>query len=320
MFKRAERKQAKLRLALDGPSGSGKTHSALVVARGIVGPRGKIAVIDTERSSASLYADLAGGFDVCDLEPPYTPQRYIDALRAAEDAGYDLVIADSLSHAWSGEGGVLDMQAAAAKASRSGNGYTAWRDVTPQHNALVNALLGARSHIIATLRTKTAYEMQDENGKKKPVKVGLAPIQRDGMEYEFTVVLDLSIDGHIATPSKDRTGLFDGQHFVCSLKTGEALRAWLDGGAAEPEPRRKEDAPRASTSATSVPDELAALMLDELAALAVDEPEKIKAWCERARGANDKKPVLLAAFNERCKKWGIAPGKAARGEIVRVAA
>lgn len=312
MFKKAERKQAKLRLALDGPSGSGKTHSGIVISRGIVGPAGRIAVIDTERASASLYADLAGGFDVCDLEPPYTPQRYIAALQAAEEAGYDAVIVDSLSHAWSGDGGVLDMQAAAAKSSRSGNSYTAWRDVTPQHNALVNALLGSRCHVLATLRTKTAYEMQDENGKKKPVKVGLAPIQRDGMEYEFTVVLDLSIEGHIASASKDRTRLFDGQHFQPSVKTGEQLRAWLEGGVPTAEPPKSTPQQDQHAPATS--------MLDELVTLTAEQPDQIRAWCERAKNANGEKPALLAAFNERCKKLGIKPGAAARGEIVRVAA
>lgn len=310
MFKKAERKQAKLRLALDGPSGSGKTHSALVIARGLTGANGKIAVIDTERSSASLYADLAGGFDVCDLEPPYTPQRYIAAIHAAEESGYDVVIVDSLSHAWSGEGGVLDMQAAAAKSSRSGNTYTAWRDVTPQHNALVNSLLASRCHVIATLRTKTAYEMQDEGGKKKPVKVGLAPIQRDGMEYEFTVVLDLSIEGHIATASKDRTRLFDGQHFPPSVKTGEAIRSWLEAGAPAPQASAPSAQPQVAPHAD------APSMLAELETLTRDNPAAIRDWCARAKNANGEKDALMQAYKVRCETLGIRPGPAARGEIV----
>jgi hypothetical protein len=111
-----------------------------------------------------------------------------------------------------------------------GHNWAAWLEVTPAHNALVDALLGADLHIIATMRTKTAYDVTESDGKKKPVKVGLAPVQRDGMEYEFTVVLDLTIDSHIASASKDRTSLFDGKHFTPSLETGEALREWLNTG------------------------------------------------------------------------------------------
>jgi hypothetical protein len=110
------------------------------------------------------------------------------------------------------------------------NSFAAWREVTPAHNQLVDTILGANLHIIATMRTKTAYDMVDENGKKKPVKIGLAPVQRDGMEYEFTVVMDLSIEGHVATATKDRTRLFDGQHFIPAADTGESLREWLETG------------------------------------------------------------------------------------------
>ena len=174
MFRKAERKQAKLRLALCGPSGSGKTYSALLIAQGLA-PGGKIALIDTERGSGELYADLTE-YDVAPLEPPYTPARYIELIESAEEAGYDVLIIDSLSHAWTGEGGVLDMHDKAAAASRSGNSFAAWREVTPQHNQLVDAILGANLHIITTMRTKTAYDLVDDGrGKKKPVKIGLAP-------------------------------------------------------------------------------------------------------------------------------------------------
>jgi hypothetical protein len=142
-----------------------------------------------------------------------------------------VLIIDSLSHAWTGEGGVLDMHDKASAASKSGNSFAAWREVTPQHNALVDAMIGANLHIIVTMRTKTAYDILDDgNGKKRPVKVGLAPVQRDGMEYEFTTVLDLSVEGHVATATKDRTSLFDGQHFVPVQATGDALRQWLESG------------------------------------------------------------------------------------------
>ena len=226
-FQKAQRKQAKLRLALAGPSGSGKTYSALLIAQGLA-PNGRIALIDTERGSGELYSHLAD-YDIATLTPPYTPDRYIALIREAEQAGYDVLIIDSLSHAWSGQGGVLDMHEKAATAAK-GNNWAAWREVTPAHNALVDAMIGANLHIIATLRTKTAYDVTDDNGKKKPVKVGLAPVQREGMEYEFTLLFDLSVDSHLATAAKDRTSLFDGQHFTPSPETGAKLREWLDSG------------------------------------------------------------------------------------------
>ena len=229
MFRKAERKQAKLRLALCGPSGSGKTYSALLLAQGLA-PEGKVALIDTERGSGELYADLAA-YDLAPLDPPFTPARYIALVREAERAGYAVLIVDSLSHAWAGEGGILDMHDKAAAANRAGNSFAAWREVTPAHNQLVDCLLGADLHLITTLRTKTAYDLVDDGkGKKRPVKIGLAPVQRDGMEYEFTLVLDLSVDSHVATATKDRTRLFDGQHFVPTRETGEALREWLATG------------------------------------------------------------------------------------------
>ena len=229
MFTKAERKKAKLRLALCGPSGCGKTFSALLIAKGLA-PSGKIALIDTENGSGELYSDLAE-YDVATLRPPFMPERYMALIRGAENAGYDVLIIDSLSHAWVGEGGILDMHDRATQASRSQNSFAAWREVTPQHNALVEAMLGANLHIIVTMRTKTAYDMVDDgNGKKKPIKIGLAPVQRDGMEYEFTAVLDLSVEGHVATASKDRTRVLDGKHFVPTPQTGEMLKEWLDAG------------------------------------------------------------------------------------------
>lgn len=231
LFQKATRKKAKLRLALIGPSGSGKTYSALELATGL---GGRIALIDTERGSGDLYADRFV-YDTLQLEPPFTPQKYIQAIQAAEAEGYNVVIIDSLSHAWAGEGGILDIHDNATKSSRSSNGYMAWKDVTPQHERIINAILGASLHVIGTIRTKTAYEVvEDERGKKAPKRIGLAPIQRQGMEYEFTCVLDLAVDSHVASASKDRTGMFDGQHFVITERTGEQLLAWLDAGEEPP--------------------------------------------------------------------------------------
>jgi hypothetical protein len=228
-FQKAQRKQAKLRLALAGPSGSGKTYSALLIAQGLA-PEGRIALIDTERGSGELYSHLVD-YDAATLAPPFTPERYIKLIREAEQSGYAVLIIDSLSHAWTGEGGVLDMHDKATLASRSGNSFMSWREVTPHHNALVDAIIGANLHVIATMRTKTAYDLVDDGkGGKKPIKVGLAPVQREGMEYEFTVVIDLSVDNHIATAAKDRTSLFDSQHFIPTPETGVQLRDWLDSG------------------------------------------------------------------------------------------
>lgn len=235
MFERAERKRARLRLSLCGPSGSGKTYSALLIAKGL---GGNVAMIDTEHASGSLYAGEKEmpEYDTVVLDAPYSPDRYINCIKQAEKMGYSVLIIDSLTHAWIGEGGVLEMVDKATKASKSGNSYTAWRDVTPAHNKLVEAILTSKLHIITTMRTKTEYAMEtNASGKLAPRKIGLAPIQRDGMEYEFTVVLDLSIDGHVASASKDRTSLFDGKHEVPGEKTGKMLLEWLNSGKSQEE-------------------------------------------------------------------------------------
>jgi hypothetical protein len=192
-----------------------------------------IAVIDTERGSASLYADVTP-FDVCELTPPFTPEKYIEAIKAAEREGYDVIIIDSLSHAWAGTGGILDIHDAAA--AKEKNSWSAWRLVTPRHNELVDAMLQTPCHLIATLRAKQEYVQVQEGGKAKVQKVGLAPVQRDGIEYEFTLVFDLDAS-HNAVASKDRTSLFDGQVVRLSRITGAKLREWLEGKAKAPVPQ-----------------------------------------------------------------------------------
>lgn len=234
IFQKAVRQVAKLRLALSGPSGSGKTYSALLIASGIV-PIEKVAVVDTENGSANLYANL-GTYSALTLHPPYTPKKYIEAIHAAEQEGFELVIIDSLSHAWNGEGGLLEQKDKATDAKYKGNGWAAWREVTPEYNKLIETMLNSSCHIIATMRSKTEYMQDDSNGRKRIVKVGAAPIQRDGIEYEFTVVFDLSID-HVATVNKDRTRLFDGQYFVPTPDVGKTLKQWLDAGEPAPAPQ-----------------------------------------------------------------------------------
>ena len=237
-IRKAERKKAKLRLGISAPSGAGKTYSSLLMAYGITGDWEKVGLIDTENGSGDLYAHL-GEYSVVPIEAPFTPDKYIKAIKLFEENGFEVVIIDSLTHAWAGEGGILDIQAAKTAASRSGNSYTAWREVTPQHNALVNTILQSKCHIIATMRAKTEYiQEKNDNGKTEIKKVGLAPIQRDGMEYEFTVMLDLGLN-HVATASKDRTSLFDGQYFKPGEDTGRKLLEWLETGV-DPEKKRRE--------------------------------------------------------------------------------
>lgn len=255
----AEKKQAKLRLALIGVSGSGKTLGAINIAAGM---GKKFVVIDTEQSSADLYAGVTK-YDVLPLDKPFTPERYIQAIQYAESQGYEIIIIDSLSHAWAGEGGVLDMQDAVTQASKSKNSYTAWKEVTPWHNKLVNALLHSPAHIIATMRVKTQYEVINDGGKAKPVKIGLSPIQREGMDYEFTVVLDIDKESHLYTSSKDRTQLFEGKHTKLTVETGVQLLNWLEDGRSIEEVE-KEDIERIKFNIMQAP--LAALKDEYMAA------------------------------------------------------
>lgn len=221
MFQKAEKKKLKLRLAIDGPSGSGKTWGALTIAKAF---GGKTAVIDTEHGSASLYSDKFN-FDVMEIRGDFAPEKYIAGIKGAEKAGYDVLVIDSLSHEWEGIGGCLDIQ------NKLGGRYTDWAKVTPRHDALIQAILGSNLHIIATMRTKAEYVIEkNANGKDAPKKVGTAPKQRDGLEYEFTAVFNLN-QQHMASVSKDRTSLFDGRDFMLDDSVGTKLMDWLDSGA-----------------------------------------------------------------------------------------
>ena len=237
-FGKATRKKAKLRLALQGPSGSGKTYGALLIAKGL---GGKIAVIDTERGSASLYSNIVD-FDVLELDPPYTPERFIEAMKAAEAAGYETLVIDSITHEWSGVGGCLELVDHVARSKYKGNSWSAWNDVTPRHRAFIDSMLRSSMHIIATMRSKTeTAQTEGPNGKKQVVKLGMKAEQRDGFEFEFTTVLDIVHDGHYAMPSKDRTRLFaDRDPHAITAETGKMLLEWLESGA-EPEPEPEFD-------------------------------------------------------------------------------
>jgi len=223
-IKKAQRMKAKLRLGIAAPSGAGKTYSALLMAFGL---GGKVGLIDTEHGSGHLYAHL-GDYDVIGIEAPYTVAKYTQAIKAFEEAGYTTIIIDSLSHAWAGDGGLLDKQGKLA--DRGTNSFAAWRTITPEHNTLVDAMLQSPCHIIATMRAKQDYVLEvNDKGKQTPKKVGMAPVQREGMEYEFTVMLDVDMH-HVASASKDRTSLFDGRYFKISADTGKELLTWLETG------------------------------------------------------------------------------------------
>ena len=235
LFKKAVKEAAKLRMAISGPSGSGKTYSALSLASHLA--QGKpIAVIDTEHGSASKYADIFT-FDVAEMHPPFHPQKFMDAMSEAVNAGYGVVVIDSISHAWSGTGGVLDIVDEAAKRSRSNNTYTAWKEGTPVQNKLIDAIVQAGAHIIVTMRSKTEYILEtNSNGKQTPKKIGMAPVQRDQFEYEFDIVLDMDIDNN-AIVSKTRCPALSSRVFAKpGAEITSLIAAWLSSGAEPAEP------------------------------------------------------------------------------------
>lgn len=225
----AKRSKARIRIAMQGPSGSGKTYSALLLAYGLTGDWKKIAVIDTENQSADLYSEL-GQYYVLSLNEPYTPKRYGEAILLCEASGIECVIIDSISHEWNGKGGCLEMHEQITSAMRIPNSFTAWASVTPQHQAFIDSILKSKCHVISTIRSKTEYVLTERNGKQVPVKVGMAPITRDGFEFEVTVSFDIDAEHH-AFISKDRTGLFTGKpKFQITPETGKSILDWCNEG------------------------------------------------------------------------------------------
>jgi len=226
---KAERKQAKIRLGLQGPSGSGKSYSALQIAFGLCNSWDKIVVIDSESNSAHLYSDL-GNYRVVSIAKPFSPEKYVQALELCESQGFEVIIIDSISHEWEGQGGILDIHS-----NMVGNSFTNWSKVTPRHNSFIQSLLASPAHVIATVRTKTDYVLSEKNGKTVPEKVGLKGITKEGLDYEFTLVLDIDIK-HMAISSKDRTGIFmDQPPFIPSEKTGTRIRKWCEKSQTEAE-------------------------------------------------------------------------------------
>lgn len=237
-FQKVTREKSKLRLALAGPSGAGKTLSALLLAYGITNNWSKIALIDTEHGRAKFYASRSdfetGEFLYQEMTAPYSPDKYINMVKeGAEAVGTDgVVIVDSFSHAWDNEGGVLDIKSQIAENPKK-NDYTAWADAGKIQNNLVNSILSVNCHTIVTMRTKMAYAMElNDKGKNVPVKLGLAPVQRENTEYEFDIVLNIARN-HIASASKDTTFL-DSWSGIITPQLGKSLKEWLDDGV-EPE-------------------------------------------------------------------------------------
>lgn len=227
-LKQSQRQQVKLRLGLSGASGFGKTKSALLLAYGMTQDWSKIAVIDTENSSASLYSDL-GNYNVLDLQAPYSPERYIQAIELCEKSRIEVIIIDSVSHEWNGTGGCLDIH------EKLGGRFQDWANVTPRHQAFINKILQSSCHIITTTRRKIDYSLDvGSNGKTQVVKHGTKEITREGFEYELTINFELVNENHLAKASKDRTGLFMNRpEFIMTSETGRMILDWCNSGIAE---------------------------------------------------------------------------------------
>lgn len=227
-FTRATKKKAKARIALIGPSGSGKTIDALIIARKLVGPQGKIALRDSEHGSADKYADR---FDFDSDSPSnHSPDSYVKAIKEAEEGGYDCLILDSWSHAWAGAGGILE------QSDKKGKKFDVWKDLTPQQNKMVEALLASKLHLIVTMRTKTEWVLEKErkqDGREVnvPRKVGMAPVQRQDVDYEFDVVVVIDNE-HNAQIDKTRCSSLDGKSFdkETVYEIGDVVRDWLSDG------------------------------------------------------------------------------------------
>jgi hypothetical protein len=318
---RAERTQARLRLALQGSSGGGKTATSLLIAKGMVQALGArdalpkhldgayIGLLDTERDSAKLYSHLTP-FDTLVLAPPYTVDRYLKALGALERVGYPVIIIDQISHEWSGEGGILEQ---VAKASGQ-NDFAKWNGPSQDHDRFVDALLRSPAHIICTMRAKTAWVLEEKevNGRMKKVvtRIGMAAKQREGTEYEFTTVLDMAVGTNSATCIKDRTELFQVGQTVPRMtpEWGVRFMDWVysadkpePAGVPEPTPAMRAEAiyhaaERAIGRAATLPD-LAKVFDDgqkALRAQSIDAGREVVApLLERLVAAKDERKVAF---------------------------
>lgn len=223
-IQKAERKQVKLRLNIASPSGFGKTYGALLIAYELTDNWQKVCVIDTENNSCSLYSHL-GDFYTVSLKPPFTPERYMQAIKICEDSNMEVIIIDSITHVWKGQGGLLEYQ------NSLGGRYQDWAKATPLYQRWLSTILQSNCHVITTNRKKQGYNMITEGNKTKVEKAGLDDEIRDGYEYEMTVALEVINDKHLTKASKDRTGLFvDKPEFVITAETGKQILEWCNQG------------------------------------------------------------------------------------------
>ena len=229
-IQKAQKQKVKLRIGISSPSGFGKTYSALLMAFGMTQDWSKIAVIDTENGSANLYAEM-GEYNTLNLEAPYSPERYIEAVKTCEKASMEVIIIDSITHEWNGKGGCLQIH------DQLGGRFQDWSKITPRHQAFIDAILASSCHVITTVRKKIDYSMdKDANGRTKVVKVGLKDITREGFDFEMTTFFEIINDNHLVIASKDRTNLFSGKpEFKISSNTGKLLVKWCNNDKKEKE-------------------------------------------------------------------------------------
>ena len=231
-LKKASRKKVKIRMSVAAPTGFGKTIASLLIAYGITQDWDKIAVIDTENESASLYSDhklktgfKIGEFNTIPLRPPFTPEKFTEAIKVCENAGMEVIILDSVTHVWNGEGGLLDSN------NQLGGSFQSWAKTTPRYQKWLNSILHSTCHVITTNRKKQGYSMTQEGGKTKVEKMGMDDQIRDGYDYEMTIAFDIINNKHLAEASKDRTGLFSGlPEFIITEETGKKIKAWCEKG------------------------------------------------------------------------------------------
>jgi hypothetical protein len=243
-LRQAQRSMAFLKLGVSAPSGGGKTLGALLIAYGLMKAQypnltdaerwAKIAIIDSENGSGELYVGSSfnkvniGVYNAITLSAPFEAEKYTDALDMCQDAGIEVTIIDSLTHLWAGEGGLLELQNTISK--RTGNSWTAWREISPQLTKFIDKMLQSPMHIIVTMRAKQEYAQEkDSEGRSKVKKLGLEPVMRQGIDYEFTTFFEID-SSHDAYGAKDRTSIFDTKTFKITPDVGEKLMAWLKSG------------------------------------------------------------------------------------------
>lgn len=288
MFQKAQKSKSKLRLTIDGPAGAGKTYSSLQLATQL---GKKVALIDTEHASASKYADIFS-FDTANLTD-HSPLAYVEAIKAAGEAGYEVLIVDSLSHAWTASLEIVDREK-----DKFGSG---WRKVTPMHQKLVEAILSYPGHIICTMRSKMAYESEkDANGRVTIRKVGMAPVMREGMEYEFDVVIDVSLEGNVNI-SKTRCSALTDKLFTRRdiPQVAKILNGWLNDGVTAAQKAATPEAPTFEQAKALVEQHLGGeeeqpTTFDRIANCTSEE--ELKALYRNLPEAEAKRPEVLAAF------------------------